>query len=474
MQFALAGEGEDSWSAHYEQTSATLDRDFVILYRLHPDVPARIELLTHREQGAGEGTFMAVVTPGSDLAPIEGGTDWAFVLDVSGSMKGEKIRVLKRGISKALRGLGPMDRFQLITFNERARNLTTSWRPVDPGALAATEPMIDGIAAGGSTNVFAGLETAYRALDADRPTGIILVGDGVANVGPHHYRDLIGLARKHDVRIFTFAIGNSANARLFGDLATESGGTRASVSVQDEIAAHLLLARDRMTHSALHGVTFGLQGATVVHPKTLPTLYMGQQLVVLGRYDKTGTAKLTVTAKISGKPVSWEVDVDLPAVDDGNPELERLYALQAIADMQREGWLRTGDEGEAREAIVDMAVRYSLVTDYTSMIVVADERKAQYGIGDANKQRRTKEVAAARVRARQGNRVHVITQGTPLGGGRAAHAPSRYSQRSGNGGNGGGGGGGGGGGSGAVGPFTVLALAGLAGVALRRRRKKDD
>ncbi len=477
MTFKAAG--EDTWRATMDQPSASLDRDFVLLYRLKPDVPARIELLTHRTKGAAEGTFMAVVTPGSDLAPIEGGTDWAFVLDVSGSMQGEKIRLLQRGVAKALRGLRPDDRFQLFTFNSGARRLTAGWQTMDPSSLVAAEGLINAMRAGGSTNVHAGLAAAYGVLDADRPTGLILVSDGVANVGPHHYRELIGLAGKHDVRIFTFAVGNSANVRLMADMATMSGGTNASVSARDEIGAHLLLARDRMTHTALHGLQFELAGATVVHPKTLPNLYLGQQLVVLGRYDRTGKAQLTVKARISGKPVAWTVDVDLPAEDGANPELERLYALQAIEDLQRESWLQTGDGGEASSAIVDMALRYSLVTDYTSMIVVADARKAQYGIGDDNANRRKAERAAAAQRSKAGNQVQQRTGGTPLAGKRAAHAPSRWSrqpqsQPQGGGASSGGGGGGGGGGmgGGALGPLHVLLVAGMAAVAARRRKKR--
>ncbi len=471
MQFQRSG--EETWHATLQQPSASLDRDFTLMYRLHPDVPARIEMLTNRTEGAPEGTFMAVVTPGSDLAPIQSGTDWAFVLDVSGSMQGEKIRLLKKGVAKAMAGLSPRDRIQIFTFNNRARRLTRQWLPADADGRSKAQRLVDGIAANGGTDVFAGLSEAYAVMDQDRPTGIILVSDGVANVGPHHYRDLIGLGKKHDVRVFTFAIGNSANERLLDDLATLSGGTSASVSAQDEIGAHLLLARERMTHTALHGVRFELPGATVIHPKTMPTLYMGQQLVVFGRYDRVGDAPLKVTAKISGKEATWTESVHLPASDDSNPELERLYALAAITDLQREAWLRTGNGGEARSAIVDMALRYSLVTDYTSMIVLEDERKAQYGVTNQNADRRQREVAAAAKRAAGTNRVQMRSGGTPIAGKQAAHAPSRYAarQQSRSSNSGGSGGGGGGGGSGALGPLHLLLAGGLA-LAARRRRKR--
>ena len=458
MQFTQAEEG--MWQGRMEIPTASLDRDFALLYRLHPDAPARIELLTQRAEGASEGTFMAVVTPGSDLAPIEHGTDWAFVLDVSGSMSGEKIRLLKQGVKQAIGALGAKDRFHLVTFNNTARALTPSWVQADAQGVAEGTRLMDGLRAGGGTDVFAGLSTAYGVMASDRPTGIILVSDGVANVGPHHYRDLVGLSKKHDVRIFAFAIGNSANERLLGDMANLTGGTSTSVSAVDQMGAHLLLARERMTHNAIHGIQFTMPGASVVHPKTMPTLHMGQQLVVVGRYDKAGDTTLRVAAKISGHDAAWEVPVHLPASDARNPELERLYALAAIADLERESWLRTGDVGEERAAIVDMALRYSLVTDYTSMVVVEDGRKAEYGIGTANAERRARERRAAASRKTTPHAMRTMTGGQPLAGPRAAHAPSRQAARS---------GGGGGGGSGAVGPIWLLLAAGLAAGSRRKQ-----
>jgi Ca-activated chloride channel family protein len=450
----VAQKDEATWTAHLELPHAHLARDFVLLYRLTKDLPARVELLAHRTQGAGEGTFMAVVTPGSSLEPITEGRDWIFVLDISGSMKGEKIRMLRTGVAEALRGLEEKDRVRIFQFNNGCSEVTRGWTPVTQKSQGQLAAQLGTLQANGGTNIFGALDQAYRTLDDDRTCAVILVSDGVANVGPSHYRDFIQQANKNDVRLFTFIMGNSANTRLLGDLATVSGGFAKSVSVHDEIGAHLLLARDRMSHQAIHGVTFELEGATAVHPKRLPSLYVGQQLVVFGRYDKTGAAKLAVKAKISGKTHTWSVPVELPAADDRNPEIERLYAMNAIADMEREMWLDEQNGAEVESAVTDLAVRYSLVTDYTSMIIVNDDRKQHYGLGDANARRRARESRAAQQRTQQGNRVQVQTGSQPIAGGRAAHAPSRNS----------------GDGVGALGPFWLLPLAGLALVARRRKR----
>lgn len=450
-------ETDSTWSAHWDGEGSVLDKDFLLLYRLAENVPARVELLTSRYADQGEGTFMAVITPGEDLEEIVEGTDWMFVLDISGSMAGEKLRVLKQGVLGAISQLRSQDRFQVIEFNDSSSVLTSGWQPGGSTGSAAALAAVQSMVAGGGTNIFGALDRAYQRLDQDRPCAIVLVSDGVANTGPSEYRDFIGMAKKHDARLFTFVIGNGANVRLLGDLATLSGGFSKSVSVQDEVAAHLMLARNRMSHQALHGVRFELDGATTVSPRLLPSLYLGQQLVVFGRYTNAGPSELRVSARISGEERSWTIPVQLPEIDESNPELERLYALSVIGDLERDRWLKGNSEGETRDAIVDMAVAYSLVTDHTSMVVVRADRKAAYGLGTSNAERRSRESQAATSRQQHGNQVQVQAGSTPLGGSRAAHAPSR-SRNTGR------------RGAGALGPFDVATVLGLVLLALFCKR----
>lgn len=452
---------EDIWSTTWKGSGPVLEKDFVLLYRLSESVPARIELLTSRYADQGEGTFMAVITPGDDLEKITYGTDWMFVLDISGSMRGDKLRVLSQGVSQAIQALRPEDRFQVVLFDNQHKFLTKDWVHLSSPEGEAALSNVRSLTIGGGTNIFGALNAGYSRLDADRPTAIILVSDGVANTGPHEYKDFINMAKAHDARLFTFVMGNGANERLLGDLASLSGGFAKSVSVQDEVGAHLMLARERMSHEAMHGVKFNLKGASVVHPERLQSLYLGGQLVVFGRYRDSGPSQLTVSARISGEERSWSVPVELPAIDESNPELERLYALAAIADLERAKWLDGKSEGETKDSITDMAVAYSLVTDHTSMVVVADSRKAAYGLGSSNADRRAREEAAATTRATAGNQVQVQIGGQVLAGPRASHAPSRAQERRRTSRPGGGG---------ALGPFELISLMGLLALGIARRK----
>ena len=92
--------------------AGSLDTDIVVYWRLAPNTPASVDLVTHKEADKNSGTFMLTLIPGDDLAPITEGRDWAFVLDMSGSMKG-KYAALVDGVQRALGTLSAQDRFRI-------------------------------------------------------------------------------------------------------------------------------------------------------------------------------------------------------------------------------------------------------------------------------------------------------------------------------------------------------------------------
>ena len=106
----------------------TLDKDLVVYWRHKQGLPGSVDLVTHRTDAGGRGTFMLVATPGDDLRPITEGRDWVFILDVSGSMKG-KYATLAEGVDKALGKMRPEDRFRIVLFNTGARELTSGFVP---------------------------------------------------------------------------------------------------------------------------------------------------------------------------------------------------------------------------------------------------------------------------------------------------------------------------------------------------------
>ncbi|MGH7955468.1 MAG: VIT and vWA domain-containing protein, partial [Opitutaceae bacterium] len=310
-----------------DRPGAALDRDFVFYYRLADNLPGRVEVIPYRAAKDKPGTFMMVVTPGIDLKPLTRGSDYSYVLDVSGSMNG-KLHTLSSGVEQELGHMSPNDRFRVVTFNNSAREVIP-WTVATPQNAQSAIATIKSLGSSGGTNLYDGVNRGLKDLDADRATSVVLVTDGVANQGIVQPAAFHPLLQKVDVRVFGFLMGNSANWPLMRAIADASGGFYAGVSNDDDIVGQIMLAKSKVTHEALHHAAFKFSGPVRVFDTTGDTpqkIYRGQQLVIFGRYDGAGKSTVTLKASLTGEDKTYTTSVDLPEIDTDNPEIERLWA----------------------------------------------------------------------------------------------------------------------------------------------------
>lgn len=387
-------------------TLTKLDQDIVVYWRHQKGLPGSIDMVTHKAPGNHRGTFMMTITPGDDLKKINEGRDWVFVLDFSGSMKG-KYQSLVEGVNRGLSQLNPKDRFRVILFNNHAREITGGYTLATQENVRKYTQELESTAPSGGTNLYQGLKEGIEDLDSDRSSAIILVTDGVANVGTTEKKSFLNLLEKYDVRLFTFVMGNSANRPLLDSMTKVSNGFAMSVSNSDDIVGKLMLATDKLTHEAYHDVEVDIDGIKVkdLTPARIGSIYRGRQLIQFGHYWGYGQANVTVKAKISGEKKEYRTAFSFPDQSELNPEIERLWAYATIEDLQNQiDYL--GEDPDSKQAIVDLAKEYGLVTDYTSMIVVREEVFKQLNIPRTNQKRVAKEQRAKEQRATQIVRDH--------------------------------------------------------------------
>ncbi len=433
----------------------SLNRDFIFYYRLQDNLPGRVEVIPFRNDPAEPGSFMMVITPGEDLKPLTNGADYCFVLDLSGSMQ-SKLHTLKKGVVKALEKLKPGDRFRFVTFSSSAKELTKDWIPVSDEALSRAREILDPVSSGGSTNLYAGLTLGLKRLDDDRAANIILVTDAVTNTGVVNPQEFHQLLQKVDVRVFGFLLGNSANWPLMQTIAETSGGFYDTVSNADDIMGKILLAAGKIKYEALLNAEVKISGVKVfdLTDDIFKKVYRGQQLVVFGKYDHGGDARVTLKANLTGEDKTYSSDFKFPDLAADHPELERLWALATIEKIEAQERIGRMPAAESEGAIKNLGLSYQIVTDYTSMVVLSDSAFADRGIERHNQTRIAREQQARAARSQQPVKTHRVDEKKPAF---KFKAPSL------------------GGGGGAIDPLTgalALLFSTIAAVKLTRRRNK--
>jgi Ca-activated chloride channel family protein len=214
----------------------------------------------------------------------------------------------------------------------------------------------------------------YKGIDKTRHTGVVVVTDGETKIDSSKYSRFLALLEEYDVRLFSFVIGNGGDRKLMERLAKDSGGFAMSISDSDDITGRILQAQTHLVFDNMRNVDLRIKGEKVseLTPQVIGSLYYGQQLVMFGQYDNPGEVEIELTARVSGEKKTYSCFADLPEVDTDNPEIERLWALSSIEDVMD----IVRDEGETdklRKEVIKLGVDYSLVTDYTSMLVITEQ-----------------------------------------------------------------------------------------------------
>ncbi|MBI5494794.1 MAG: VWA domain-containing protein [Deltaproteobacteria bacterium] len=236
---------------------ATLDLDYAALdhditLELEPTQPLpRASGLLYRSPDARVEPH-AVARWAPDLGPEQlEKREVVFILDVSGSMSGNKLAQSVDVIGRALDNLEDGERFSVVAFSDAT---AAAGAPqvglggcVDTSALPGAplgrmydaaerdegKQFLNGLRALGGTNLGAGLD---RAMDiaatenSGRPIDLVLVTDGNPNAGPQSSGDLINALEEaqaragRPARLFALGIGADLNQRLISALTERFAG----------------------------------------------------------------------------------------------------------------------------------------------------------------------------------------------------------------------------------------------------------
>jgi Ca-activated chloride channel homolog len=155
------------------------------------------------------------------------------VIDKSGSMKGDRIDQAREAALMAVERLGSDDVLGVIAYSD---NATIVSRAGPLHNAAEVRERIRRLHAEGRTALYAGVAEAIRELkpfrDPNAVNRIILLSDGLANVGPSSSAELEGLGReaaRDGITITTIGIGLGYNEDLMTRLALASDGNHAFV-----------------------------------------------------------------------------------------------------------------------------------------------------------------------------------------------------------------------------------------------------
>jgi Ca-activated chloride channel family protein len=341
------------------------NRDFILRYRLQDE-----QILTGltRFESGGENYFLLVSEPPSRvLADQIPSRDYFFVIDVSGSMHGFPLDTTKQLMEDLFRNLKPGDRFNILFFSGGSNVLSPQPLPATPENISRAKAMLMNQSGGGGTRLYPALQEVFNMSSGkDTSRNIVLITDGYISAEDRVFQ-LID-RNLHRNNLFAFGIGSSVNRYLIEGVAKAGRAEPFVVTNQNDAAQQARRFHDYISAPALTNIQLQADGIELydMEPGKIPDMLAQRPIMVLGKYrNATASANLTLTGVSGEGERQWKFH--LQDANSGDANLPQLWARKRLERMYV-----IPDENKRiqRENILNLGLKYSLLTKHTSFVAV--------------------------------------------------------------------------------------------------------
>jgi Ca-activated chloride channel family protein len=347
---------------------APADRDFELTWT--QSSYKQVAGAAFAETIGGETFALLMLTTPQQMDEAVPAREVTFIIDTSGSMQGPSIEQARAALSMGIDRLKQSDRFNVIRFASDYSKLFSSPQAVTAKSRALASSFVAGLTANGGTEMHAPLEIALSSpSDPEYLQQIVFITDG--SVG--NEAELIKLIHDSigEKRLFTVGIGAAPNAYFLGEAAVAGRGSYTFIAERDQVGARMQDLFAKLERPALINLKVqwpAEMSADLAAP--LPTdLYSGDPIVVLARMPQMTSGEVVLSGLVRG--VNWTQHLPLTGVAEASG-LSKLWARERIGVLSRQ--MHLGGNGEPlKAAILDLALKHHVVSEFTSLVAVDDE-----------------------------------------------------------------------------------------------------
>lgn len=358
-------------------------------------------VISYRPDEKDDGYFLLLASPEVKAADAKlPSKTVVFALDRSGSMSGKKIEQAREALKFVINNLRDGDLFNIVVYDNSVESFRPELQKYDDTTRKAALGFIEGIYAGGSTNISGALSTSLKMIqDSQRPNFIVFLTDGLPTTGETNEMKISQLTKQlntYRTRIVSFGVGYDVNSRLLDRITRDNFGSSQFVRPDEDIEQHVSKLYQRMSQPVLSNVKLAIdvdgrqpeQGSATnrVYPREMLDIFAGEQMVVVGRYKTAGKAKIVISGSVGDQPSKTDFPADLiqSSGDQSFAFVEKLWAMRRVGEIIDELDLN-GKNQELVNELVALATKHGILTPYTSFL--ADETSSVRELANVDRMR---------------------------------------------------------------------------------------
>jgi Ca-activated chloride channel family protein len=370
----------DDFSANilYADENTIPDTDFVIYYTVSQD-DFGLNLMTYRVP-PDDGFYVLMAAPNYQIkADDVVNKNVIFVFDTSGSMAGIKIEQAKQALEFCVEKLNRNDEFNIIDFSTGVRKFKPSPVLASQEEVRSALQYINKLEAVGGTDINSALQESLKQTSIGKyPLSmIIFLTDGLPTVGVTDGKKITEntrTANKKNTRLFVFGVGYDVNTILLDDLALYNKGLPAYVRPEQNIEIEISSFFAKVSNPVLSDIKldFGAINTYDRYPVQIPDLFAGSQIKEFGRYSNSGNININLTGLAGNRVEKFTYPAQFMVENSENDFIPRIWAARKVGYLIEE-IRRNGAKQELIDEIKKLSIKYGIINEYISMLILEDE-----------------------------------------------------------------------------------------------------
>lgn len=292
--------------------------------------------------------------------------EYMFIIDISGSMYGNKMEETKKAVIECLKQLDIGDKFNIIPFESRFSAMNINSIEYNEENLQKAIEYVNNLQTMGGTEILNPIKFALYQKETDKI--ILLFTDG--QVG--NEQEIIQYVDENikTSRIFPFGIDTNVNSSFIKQLAKVGNGKAELIQPNEKIDDKIIRTFARIQTPLLENLEIDYGKNKVIDEiKEERCLFNYEFFNVFTKLENLED-DIILKGKIQNKEYSWKISKE--SIQHTDVDLEVLFAKQQMDRLEE--YIRNTYESDKIEnyknMIIELAEKYNINSKYTSFITV--------------------------------------------------------------------------------------------------------
>ncbi|WP_333860597.1 VIT and vWA domain-containing protein [Clostridium sp.] len=373
-------EGDTVAKITLEEDYYLMDKEFILFIKEKETLEADGMIYEYKENDKEKGIVYIRMIPKLDPYEEEVKENYIFLIDISDTMKGEKLEQAKNALQLCIRNLSKGDTFDIIAMGVNLRDFSKDGMiEFTQDSLRKASKWIDNLDTEEDADIFEAIRYSLEK-EGDKNTILLFTDDLVDDE-----EDILGYVKENigENRIFTFGIDSSANNYFLNKLAHESCGKAEFIDREERIEDVVLRQFNRIQNPQVDNIEidWGELKVKNSYPRTIEYMYDREPFSIFANVLGEVGGQIVLKGNVAGKEYMQKVDIDNFNTEENANLLKKIWAKKRIKSLEINMRAQRGTIRESmRKKIIELSKDNKLISSETTFILMELREEPVLGI----------------------------------------------------------------------------------------------